>query len=618
MKIRSLSTHAMLLAAIAISGCKNTEVEPPKRVERPALPPKEVPEFLKGTILQYSDLINTEPMRVSGYGLVVNLSGTGDTFAPRNVLRYMRSEMEKHGFGNPNLNGYEKMNPDLVLNDPLKRTAIVRVDAYLPAGAKKNQPIDVQVSALENNNTTSLHRGILYSADMSQRGADPLSPGAASVNPQARASGQIVVNPVAALSENPTDAQKLSLKYGLIMGRGVCMVDRPMVIRLRAPEKRMARIIEQRIQERFQAATVVSTYQGSRVAAAHDDSDIYIYIPQNLEIDAEHFGALVTHLYLSPSNDFAMLKARELVQIAQKDREKAPLLDISYCWEGLGKSALQEIRVLYSNDSADVAYAAARAGAYLGDITAHEALMQMARNKDNPFQVNAVRVLGEVPRTSRISALLHELIDTDQNLLRIEAYKAMIATNDGSILSEPIQNKYVLDIVASKGPPLVYASRSGIPRIAVIGGKTQLKSQITFLSMGGKFSISSSPERRGLQLYYRGEETMPSVSMQSQSDLPILIARLGGKGPDQEGGRFDFSYGDIVGLLSQFTEQKLIVSPDYPTTEVAFQLQTFPGVEDPILSAKPIPESDDLQRPTTAPSADIPVTSAQDAQRPLN
>ncbi|MBC7785704.1 MAG: flagellar basal body P-ring protein FlgI [Burkholderiales bacterium] len=594
--------QAFLLVAglVACTGCYTRPADP-KKVEMPSLPPKEVAEFLKGTIWQYSDLTNSEPMRVSGYGLVVNLSGTGDTRAPNTVREYMVKEMQKHGFGNPVQIGFERLGPEQVLNDRLGRTAIVRVDGFIPPGARKNQPFDVQVSALENNNTTSLHRGVLYSTDLGPRGADPMSPGAASISLWANASGPIFVNPSFALDDSgATAAQKLSLRTGIVMGRGIAVADRPLVLKLRQPEKRMARMIERRIQERF---------QDSKIASAQNESEIWVYVPKSYGDDWEHFAGLITHLYFTPSNDFAILKGRQLAEIAKKELENAPLFDITYCWEGFGPAVLPEIRPLYLHENPDVAYAAARAGAFLGDLAAEEALFKFARDKSNPFQLTSVRVLGQLPRTARVAGLLHELIDTDQNLLRVEAYRAMTAVGDASIVSEPIQEKFILDIVPSKGPPFVYASRVGTPRIAVIGRRAQLAMPILFLAMQGRFSISHDTAKNNLKLFYRGEPTLPEVLVESQPDLAIVIARLGGAGPTQEGGRFNFSYGDVVALLQRLSEQKLIVVSDPSARKasdpVAFQLQTVPGIEDPILSAPPIPENNQ-QRPTTAPALSGP------------
>jgi len=74
------------------------------------------------------------------------------------------------------------------------------------------------------------------------------------------------------------------------------------------------------------------------------------------------FCRLVRHLFLNGSPEFAALKAKQLADEAVKPN--ALLQDISFCWEGLGKVAMPYVSPLLSNSSPDVAFAAARAGAF--------------------------------------------------------------------------------------------------------------------------------------------------------------------------------------------------------------------------------------------------------------
>ncbi|HEY0008504.1 MAG TPA: flagellar basal body P-ring protein FlgI [Tepidisphaeraceae bacterium] len=603
---RMLTGAAGLL--LLLTGCTQKPVAPPAPVQA-RLPQKEVPEFLKGSIWEQVDVANVEPMRVSGFGLVVNLSGTGDTRAPNPVREYMIKQMQKHGFGSSvqtssTETGFEKLGPEAVLNDKDRRVAVVRVDGFIPAGARKGQRFDVQVSALENSNTTSLHRGTLYETDLSPRGADPFNPGAGAINPWARVNGPIFVSPEYALENNAqTTMQKLSLRYGLVMGRGTVMQDRPLVFKLRGPEKRMARAIEYRIDERF---------QDSNVAAAKDEGEIWINVPPSFGDDWERFIGVVTHLYFNYSAEFAAIKARQLSEIALRDRDKAPLMDISYCWEGLGEAALPEIRPLLSSDSPEVAFAAARAGAHLGDVASQEALGRIALTENHPFQLNAIRSLSSMSRNTRVTTVLREILDTDQLLARIEAYKALVALNDSTVYTRSIREKYLLDIVPSKGPPLIYASRTGIPRIAVIGQRAEVRTPVLFLAMANHFNIVADAKQPGLTMFYRGTKYEPDVKVESQQDIAVVIARMGGEGTPGEP-RLNFGYGDVVGLVQRLAEAKLIVTqPSMRNTQLAavFQMEAVSGLDDPILNAPPIVETS-AQRPqgaeeTPLPTNDVP------------
>src|SRR5207248_9436531 len=72
---------------------------------------KNVPEFMKGTVWERTELMYTDPFAVSGYGLIGGLRGTGDSYAPTPVREYMIREMVKHGFGTRRITGEPMISP---------------------------------------------------------------------------------------------------------------------------------------------------------------------------------------------------------------------------------------------------------------------------------------------------------------------------------------------------------------------------------------------------------------------------------------------------------------------------------------------------------------------------
>ncbi len=596
---RTLIRTAVALSLASIAGCAQPPKEPDK-ITTPYvnLPAKEVPDFLKATLWEQVDIGNAGPMLVSGYGLVVGLDGTGDTRAPNVVREYMIKQMQKHGFGSTMIPGFEKLTPEQVLNDPLKRVAIVRVEGFVPPGARKNQLFDVQVTALENSNTSSLHRGTLYQTDLALRGTDPGNLGGGVVNPVARVSGPIMVNPaVATQEEDATPAQRLSLRRGIIMGRGQVLDDRPLSLRIRQAASPMARAVERRVQDRF---------QNSKVAAAKSPQEVWINVPESYGDDWEHFAGVVTHLYFNGSTEFATLQAAKLAEIAGRDREQAPLMDISYCWEGLGTAALPKIQPLLNHPSAEVQFAAARAAAFMKDLSAQETLARMARTRDHPFQLSAIRVLGQLDQTVLTRQMLREMLNGDQLLARIQAYEAMLAGADPIIVTRSVRERFAIELVPSDGPPIIYATRVGTPRIAFIGRRAMLASGAWYLGLKRELTITDAGPGAA-KLYFRGREGQQAAELTCSSDAAIITARLGGDAPPGEP-RIDLSYTDIVGLIERLCKEKVLVGPDNRES-ATFVLQSLPGVDDPIFSAPTIPE----QRPASdtpavddAPRIDAP------------
>ena len=605
----------LLLVGLA-AGCQSTKKKKPTTIPAryATLPLKKVPPVFKDSLLERCDLMNTEPFLVSGYSVAVNVDG-GDGQAPNLVRQYIVNEMVKHKWGST-LSGIRMPTPEQALRDP--RVAIVQVDGYLAPGARKGDPFDVQVSALPESNTRSLAGGDLFETDLRIFGANPMDPGGA-VNAFGRAAGPILVNPAYALSPKAADdpAARRSLRFGVVMNGARSLEDRPLGLRLRQPSMRVSRYIEDRIDARFQEV------RPDTIAAAQDEAIIYFFVPANYERDWEHFAGIVTHLYFNSSPEFAAAKARELCDEAVKP--EAPLMDISYAWEGLGKPALAilEERGLMSSDNPDIAYAAARAAAFLGDPAAPEALIKMARTPGHKFQINAIQILGELPNSPAINEMLRPLLDRPETLVRIEAYKMLARNGDGAVFSMPIKGGaegggFTLDIVHSSGAPVIYATRRGERRIAIIGGRTDLTMPITFTTMDGHLSFSSDPTHRAVTMFYRppmppagvrskeAMEALQPVKLLSAPDIATIVAHLGGAGDANFGRKLNFDYGQIVAILSNLTEKKQLesVAAGGQRVPASFMLQELPTSADSIYNAPVI--SGDQGRPQGDTKAEEP------------
>jgi hypothetical protein len=190
------------------------------------------------------------------------------------------------------------------------------------------------------------------------------------------------------------------------------------------------------------------------------------------------------------------------------------------------------------------------------------------------------------------------LLDSDQTLVRIEAYKVLANNRDSSVYTIVVPRKgegekFALDVVPSDGPPLVYASRRGIPRIAVIGRQPELQQPLTFMSMNDKLMIASDPKGRNVTIFFRDRWLPNPVAMLSHPDVAEVVARLGGGGGEEEA-KLDFTYGEVLAILQQLGERRKMVAyardGGGTPAEAQFVLQETPRSEDEILTAPLIPE----------------------------
>jgi hypothetical protein len=600
---RMLGVSAVCFAALAtLTGCpKPITPDVPKERWHPIPADPSMPVFLKGTIKDLTVSANTGTFPVSSYGLVTGLRGTGDSTAPAVVREWMIKEMARHKFGSPS-GEYQAISPETMLADP--HVAIVSVVANIPPGARKGDQCDVIVQALPNNNTTSLANGMLFLTTLKYLGTqDPFG----AVNEFAKAQGNIFVNPAYAIATPTQTAARASLRTGMIPNGGVVTADRPMHLLLRTPSWAGSREVERRINYRFQTTDPFK----NPAAASQDEGYIHVYVPKTFHGDWEHFMGVATHLFMNPDGDFNALKARQLADEARKP--DAPLMDISYCWEAIGPAAIPYITPLLTSDQQDIQFAAARAAAFMGDHFGETTLVKIAQTPKHPFQVNAVQTLGALPGSARVNLSLARLLDSGESLVRIEAYKSLI--NRDTDEAQPIFSRvihprgnneggFVLDLIESKGPPLIYCSRMGQPRVAVFGHKLAMRTPATFSAFDAHLTIATLPDRpHTLNIFYREEGRRNPVQALSNPDVGEIIARLGGATDDG----LHFNYGDVVAILQGLVAREQL--------SAAFVLQQAPGIEREIQESPSLPDQGRPQ--ANATSGQSPQIGASLPELPL-
>jgi hypothetical protein len=439
------------------------------------------------------------------------------------------------------------------------------------------------VSALPGTNTSSVARGSLYRAELKVNGAYVQKPGF-DVSIPAFAEGGVFVNPAYALEGNApkTDQAKSSLRYGIVMNGGTSLDYRPLLLRLRQPQRSLARAIEFLIEERFAS---LKQYQTDEFAEAKDEAVIYVQVPEQYHGDWEHFAGVVSHLYVDTRPGMMAKKAEMLA--AEAVKPNARLLDISYCWEAIGTPALESIEPLMTNPAPDVSFAASRAAAYIGtDPAAIESLVHIAMTPDHPFQLNAIQVLGDLPTSPEINAQLRRLLDSPQSLVRVAAYKVLADQNDSYIYSRQISRNdgqdanFTLDIVPSTGTPIIYASTRGEPRIAIIGSKPELTLPVLFTALNNELTITSTEGHETVTMFYRGMDVEKPVKIESNPDIAEVAARLGGVGTPGEPA-LAFSYGDVVAMLQSLSDSHRVSSViNGQRVQTAFVMEQAPNAEE--------------------------------------
>ena len=142
----AIKRSALILAAIfGFIGCVHQQARMQAPDERETAGNDKVAEVK--TVRDVASFANTEPVQVSGVGLVVGLEGTGGDPLSGGYRDMLQNELRKRGVENVKE----------VLASP--NNAMVLVTARIPAGARKGDPVDVDVVIPPGSKATSLRGG---------------------------------------------------------------------------------------------------------------------------------------------------------------------------------------------------------------------------------------------------------------------------------------------------------------------------------------------------------------------------------------------------------------------------------------------------------------------------
>ncbi|MEO2091289.1 MAG: flagellar basal body P-ring protein FlgI, partial [Gemmataceae bacterium] len=212
---------------------------------------------------------NTDPIPVSGVGLVYQLKGTGSSPQPDGWRETLEKALKKR-----------KLNPKEVLDDPARSTSLVLVSGVIPPGARNGDKLDVTVTLPGGSKTTSLQHGVLDLCDLTNyemSGSLKQSLANSGVPngkvPQAAANELLMGNRVAA-AEGPLVAGVLlpmkgegaadapasdmpAVRAAKVWGGMTNLIDRPYHFLLNgdAPQPRLAMVVAARMNAVFHGTT---------------------------------------------------------------------------------------------------------------------------------------------------------------------------------------------------------------------------------------------------------------------------------------------------------------------------------------------------------------------------
>jgi len=601
-RVGMVALTVMLLAFVA--GCSQEKIdadlvkmgwkksEEQKRAEEA----QAMPSDLRGTIAEVATLVSSGQASVSNWGVVVGLGANGSSEVPpnlkRDLVKYLKSWIR---IGRATFDTGSISVADF-LDD--KDTAIVRVETIIPPGAPKGTKLDVAVSAAPRTQTISLKGGVLLPRELAPQRSPQQGTGTTKVyvKSYAQAEGAIFVNPFI----DPTKpAAMAKFRQGRILNGAVTTRDMPLRLQLYQSSYHRSHLLQRRINERFPC-------KGQKVASAKTSYYLDIKIPPEYRDNYRYFLQLLMHLPRRGGTGAYSAHAHRIVKAMGEPG--ANFDGLALIWEAMGRQILPIVQKQYSSSNPAVAYYSARAGLRLGnEHLAGPVVLRFAQSAGSQHQLAAIEELGRHASFLQAGPVLRKLLDDPNDMVRIAAYEALVKRGDFSAMQRHLidvglfqddQPSFTVDIVDSGGGFVVYATRTGRPKIVLFGRKIPIANPmfysspdelVTVFSKKKDLTAKDPDERKDHIVVYRKLSNSNEISKKFRIGFSVweLIRTMGATPrPSVETGQtvgLGLTYSQVVGTLCRMCKQKSIPAKFVlqPLPEMQRIYRTAPSVGRP-------------------------------------
>jgi len=399
---------------------------------------------------------NYNAVQVRGFGLVVNLPGTGGEDANSIPYRWVYDDMNRRNVSDIRA----------ILSRP--DTAVVAVTGQMSPGMQKGDRFDVQISLPPNSETKSLRGGILMPTRLSEEIAS-VSGDIQTGTKRADVAGPILVDDTMATeTSNPSGLQK-----GTILSGAVAAESRSLSLHMKDDSRfifvtdRVAKAINQRF----------SMPTGSRkgVADAKTDSLIVVDIHPSYANDVPRYVRVIQSIacFETPTQQLPRIE-RLKEELLQPETAQ----DAAFQLEAIGKMGIETLQQALRSPNMEVRFHAATSLAYLEESNGSSAkiLTEIAR-MEPAFRIYALNALSVMKNDLEAESCLQELLHVPSRETRYGAFRALKNRNpmDQTIRGELLGGQFTYHGITSRTDPMVHLTMQKYPEVVLFGSDIFLR-----------------------------------------------------------------------------------------------------------------------------------------------
>jgi len=479
------------------------------------------------TIGELTSVDNIQPLSVSGVGLVTGLGDTGGS--PKIFFRTMlEDQLRKQRPLLEELLRQHRVKTVSELLD-LPSTALVLVSGMLPAGSRKGDNLDLEITLPSQSKVTSLRGGTLqdcwlYTYNTTRNAG-------LAVNPEFAKPDQLLKGHIVARGRGPLVVglgdgdEPARVRRAHIWEGGVCLLDRPFCLVLnndRQFKQVLAKAVVERINKAALSNAVAERINGVFQDDAHDrqfkrlrELDavtsqintkfpgpdlgkgemaqavsrevINIKVPYEYRLNPERYLLVVR---LIPLRDSTEVQARYRHRLEQMLLDPAKTVRAALRLEALGKDSIFSLKKGLASEHALVRFCCAEALAYLGSPSCGDELARLAHQYE-PLRSACLKALASLDEAVCHFKLV-ELMAEPAPDLRYGAFLALRQLGDRDLQAQAdlLNDSFWIHRVVPNAPPLVHLSTTRRAEIVFFGQEPSLVVPVKILA-GPEFTITA-------------------------------------------------------------------------------------------------------------------------------
>lgn len=511
-----IAVSICLFGCICLSGCSslwrgNIAESGQAAALKELMTSPEPPELIRDAAAPHG----MRPIEVEGVGVVNGLPGTGGPPDPSRFRNELLDEIKRHDIPNPNrfLETSE--------------TALVRVRATIPPGARRGDHIDIRLLAPKVSRATDLRGGWLLDTRLRQQ--QVLNRSVRKSDVMAVGTGQVLTR--ADFSPGTDETLKLE---GNVLNGGLVQETRKLglVLKPNYHHAKIASSIAAAINQRFFFFDG-TTRRG--VAKAIEDDFIELDLHPRYRENISRYMHVVRSI---SGRAEASVNQERLAQLGELLKDPATASDAALQLEGIGENAVPTLLSGLESDNRELRFYAAEALAYLDRAEAIEPLEEAIREVP-AFRHSSLLALEGFQSQKVVDALLR-LTDAASLEARYGAFRCLRNREDGKrkLIGKHFEF-FTIYAVPSTASPTVVASLRESAEIVLFGKVSPLELTKPIIGPNG-LMLAADPQQPGRirvsRFQAKKEDRRVTVSG-SIASVAKGIADVGG------------TYGDVVTVL---------------------------------------------------------------------